>query len=76
MNIAATANAMVEMILMADLPDGGDSYGKDHLLMMANKIMDGEVTDDKAHRWLGYIQGVLVSHDGGTLEDMMKANSL
>lgn len=33
-----------------------------HLLWMLKQIVDGNLSSDtKSHRWLGYVQGVLVS---------------
>lgn len=43
------------------IPDSHPEHGKDHLIEMVNKIIHGEVTGDKAHRWLGYIQGCVKS---------------
>ena len=47
--------------------EGGISLGTD-------KIESGEVTGEKAHRWLGYLQGVLVATGGTSLEEMKMVN--
>lgn len=39
-------------------PEGRDST---HLLWMLNEIRTGAVTGDKAHRWLGYVQGMMIA---------------
>ena len=47
---------------------------KEHLHEMLDKIESGEVSGDKAHRWLGYIQGVLVATRNGTVKDFGGVN--
>lgn len=47
---------------------------KEHLHAMLDKIESGEVSGDKAHRWLGYIQGVLVATRNGTVKDFGGVN--
>jgi len=34
----------------------------------------GEITGEKAHRWLGWVQGCVCVGKGGTLEDMKGIN--
>lgn len=47
---------------------------KDHLHMMTGKIILGEVTGEKAHRWLGWAQACIVMGGGATVEDMKLVN--
>ena len=52
----------------------GRSYA--HLLWMLNGIQLQYITGNKAHRWLGYIQGMLVAHGIVSLDDMKKLNQM
>ena len=56
------------------ISDKEDAFNKQHLLLMICKIEDEEVSGEKAHRWIGYIQGVIVSHFGATLEEIKELN--
>lgn len=47
---------------------------REHLHAMLDKLESGEVSGDKAHRWLGYIQGVLVATRNGTVRDFGGVN--
>lgn len=48
--------------------------GIQHLRWMCEQIMYGEITDEKAHRWIGYIQGMGVAFSLWTLEEMKELN--
>jgi hypothetical protein len=39
------------------------------------RLDDDRMTREKAHRWLGYIQGCIVAGGGATLEDMKRVNT-
>jgi len=52
----------------------GDKTSKPHLRYMIWEIIEGRVTGRKAHRWLGYVQGVLVHAGRVTVEQMKKLN--
>jgi len=45
-----------------------------HLHEMLTEIAYGTVTDEKAHRWLGYVQGVLVAYEHATVEQFKEIN--
>lgn len=47
---------------------------KTHLIYMCNKILSGEVTGEKAHRWIGWIQGCLYMNGVASLEEMKLVN--
>lgn len=47
-----------------------------HIVMMLQKIELGEVTGEKAHRWLGWAQCATVAGGVGTLETMTDINKL
>lgn len=52
--------------------DEGNTQG--HLLWMLHQLSAGEVRNDKAHRWLGYAQGLAVMLGLVTLEQMKLTN--
>ena len=79
MDIIKAAKAMRDLIKASSLPEKHPEYGKDHLYEMVYKIAmaergDSKVTAEKAHRWLGYIQGCVVCYGGATLEDVKNLN--
>lgn len=43
------------------IPTPGYTYP--HMRWMIAEIREGRVVGDKAHRWLGFIQGVLIRED-------------
>ena len=74
MNTKIAARDLWELVDKSELPDKHDEYGKDHLKYMLNRIMIGVVEDEKAHRWLGWVQGCICVGGGATLEEMKKIN--
>jgi len=42
---------------------------------MLNGIILGYITDEKAHRWLGWAQAVVCAYEYTTLEDLKVINS-
>lgn len=68
------ATKTIEFIHKSQLPNVHPEYGKDHLLDMVKAIQKGMVEGDKAHRWLGYIQGCVCVGNGATLEDLKSIN--
>ena len=65
---------MWKLVIQSNLPDEHEEYGKEHLKLMILKIVSGEITGEKAHRWLGWIQGCVCVGGGATLEEMKKIN--
>ena len=66
MDVKRAAEAMEPLILAANgLPEKHPEYGRDHLIDMCIKIRMEVVTDEKAHRWLGWIQGCVCVGGGG-----------
>lgn len=55
------------------IPEDGDA-GSHHLFDMVIEIESGRVSGEKGHRWLGYIQGVLVARGLTTVEAMKRMN--
>lgn len=54
--------------------DGGDATTIEHLAAMLTSIETGSVSGEKAHRWLGWAQGVVCCRGGATLEEMKAVN--
>lgn len=48
--------------------------GLEHSVWMLQQIATGAVTGEKAHRWLGYAQGVLCEAGFINLQDAKQAN--
>ena len=46
----------------------------DHIIDMLERVASGEITGEKAHRWLGWAQCASVSAGVGTLEEMKNIN--
>jgi len=75
MDVKKVASAMIKVIPRADkLPDFNPEFGTDHLLDMCFKIHMGIITGEKAHRWIGYIQGCVCVGGGATLEELKQIN--
>ncbi len=75
MDIKAAATNMIPLIESAGwLPNEHAEFGKDHLMSMVSQIQTGEIKDEKAHRWLGWIQGCVCVGRGATLKQMKRIN--
>ena len=48
--------------------------GANHACWMLEGIREGYIQHEKAHRWLGYAQGLLVSHGMLTLDEAKSIN--
>lgn len=64
------------LIPYAEDEDKDCSYGLPHIAEMLDKLENKEITGEKGHRWLGYIQGVLVCRELMTLEEAKNCNKL
>lgn len=51
-----------------------ESATEEHLMHMISLIINGTVDGEKAHRWLGYLQGVVIAYEGTTLEELKQIN--
>ena len=71
-------NAAIETAKLIDqcnaLSDDNPETGKAHLHEMAQKIVNGEVLGEKAHRWLGWLQACICIGGGATLEQLKLIN--
>lgn len=74
MDVKIAAQETDKLIDSTNLPLSNAEYGKDHLHEMVSKITCGEVSGEKAHRWLGYLQGVVVVGGGANLEQVKMIN--
>ena len=74
MNPINVAADMTVLIKKSKLPEHHPEYGKDHLLEMIEKIERGVVSGNKAHRWIGWIQGCVCVGKGSTLQQMKYIN--
>ncbi len=74
MDIKEAASMMWVPVFESNLPEEHPEYGKGHLRYMLSELVDGNITGDKAHRWLGWIQGCVCVGGGATLEEMKKTN--
>jgi hypothetical protein len=76
MNVKTAADNMWLLVQNSNLPEDHEGYGKNHLRAMLAMLVSGEIVNEKAHRWLGYIQGCVCMGEGGTLEDIKKINKV
>lgn len=74
MDVKIAARETDKLIDSTNLPLLNTEYGKDHLHGMVNKIICGEISGEKAHRWLGYLQGAVVVGGGADLEQVKMIN--
>ena len=56
------------------LDSPGRMTDRDHLLWMLDQIDSGKIAGEKAHRWIGYVQGVVVMCRMTEVEDMRDLN--
>ena len=74
MDIKTAADNMYSLVQNSNLPENHESYGKNHLKVMLAMLVSEEITDEKAHRWIGWIQGCVCVGEGGTLDDIKNIN--
>lgn len=75
MNIKTAAKETRKLIGAAKLPVLGDTHcDREHLFSMVDRIVSGEVSREKALRWLGWIQACIVLGGSGTVYDMKAIN--
>ena len=88
MNInKAAENALLLMTRWAEIPSdmnplaqsvlaGWDPCGLSlgHIVWMLHEIIEDRVVGERAHRWLGYAQGLMAARGIATLEQLKCAN--
>jgi len=74
MKVNVAAHNLRRLVEASNLPEEHPEYGKDHLRYMIDKLAFGEITGEKSHRWLGWIQGCVCVGNGGSLETMKRIN--
>lgn len=87
MNIKKSLNYYLHIVLdmgyepklISNLSSDYDEYSKNdlfgHLAWMCQTALEFEATEpDKAHRWLGFIQGVLWAENECTIDEMREHN--
>jgi len=74
MNTKIAARMMWKRVDKSNLPEEHPEYGKDHLRYMLDKLMLGDIEGEKAHRWLGWVQGCVCVGGGTNLEEMKQIN--
>ena len=56
------------------LPSVHPATGGPHIRDMLEKIIEGKITGEKAHRWLGWAQACICFHGGATLDELKAIN--
>ena len=75
MDVKSVALKMGKIVENAtNLVDYHPEYGADHIMDMCCAIVNGEVIGEKAHRWLGWIQGCLCMSGEISLEELKEIN--
>jgi hypothetical protein len=74
MDVRKAAKETAKLIKRIDLSTHDPEYGKLHLLHMSDQVISGEVTGEKAHRWLGWIQACVCVGNGANLEELKEIN--
>lgn len=75
MDVQVAAVRTKELIpLPARCDDGMNPISHHHLHDMCVAIMEGKVTGEKAHRWLGWVQACCCVHGLATLEELKEIN--
>ena len=73
-DIRVAADMTDRVIDTCNAPEKHTEYGKDHLHEMCHKIINGEITGDKAHRWLGWVQACVCIYGGATMDQFKIIN--
>ena len=75
MNVKKAAKLTGELIVdCTELNDTNPSIGRPHLYEMIDRILSDEITGEKAHRWLGWIQACVCFGGGATLKELKDIN--
>tara|TARA_Y100000310_G_C20689941_1_gene821578 strand:+ start:4049 stop:4333 length:285 start_codon:yes stop_codon:yes gene_type:complete len=74
-NVVSAAVDCRKFIECSKAPKSNSEFSKDHLYKMVEKIQNGHVSGEKAHRWLGWLQCAVVVFEGATFSEMKLINS-
>lgn len=74
MDIKVAAKNTNKLIAEITMPLSPESMSRNHITWMLDEIENGNITGEKAHRWLGWAQAAAVSKGGATLEEMKQIN--
>ena len=74
MNTEEAAKATIELIVNFKAIQDPDGNTVEHALWMLLGISTGYIQYEKAHRWLGYAQALIVANEIATLHDMRAIN--
>lgn len=79
MNVSEAADSCRILILSTgamewDYFNGNYDLSVGHILTMCDMIICGEVSDEKAHRWLGWIQACMCHGQVATLKELKQIN--
>ena len=56
------------------IPSVHPHTGGAHVRQMLERIIEGKIIGEKAHRWLGWAQACLCFHDVATLDELKDIN--
>jgi len=57
------------------MPESGDpACGRKHIRYMLTLIIEGHITGEKAHRWLGWAQACICMQSNVSLQELKEIN--
>lgn len=74
MNVVNVAQDTRSLCLAFDPVRSEKGIGIRHAVWMLDQVIDGYVAYEKAHRWLGYAQAIVVVEGGATLAQLKDIN--
>jgi len=74
-NIILAAERTKEFLPVPDTAVDIESVTSSHLEYMLESIISSKVKNEKAHRWLGWVQGIICCKGAATLTQMKNINS-
>ncbi len=74
MDVKAAARMTEDFVRYLTAESTCQAVSAEHLRDMLTKIQSGEISGEKAHRWLGWVQGVLCARGAGSLEEFKAVN--
>ena len=74
MNVQKAAEFTISLCAEIDSNRDEDGNSAEHAVWMLEGVMAGYIQGEKAHRWLGFAQGILVYTNKASLHDVKLAN--